>query len=353
MYLCINQRLNNMCQFRVKGISKNSIIQIGNYYDLLKKTDRALHTIYITDTNLANIYKNFLDEKNVIVIPPGEKNKNLSILEVIYEKLIQMGADRKSFIIGFGGGVITDIAGFVASTYMRGINFGFIPTSVLAVVDASIGGKNGVNHNMFKNMIGNINQPDFVYIDPVFFNTLPDKEYINGLSEAIKQYLIADKENFNVFSNNYHHILNKESNQLTAFLCKQIKIKVDIVNRDEKESGERKKLNFGHTFGHAIEKLSGMNHGFAVSIGMVIAAKISFKLGYLTEDDVNQIISILTSIGLPVKQELPPLQILNAMHHDKKKDGDNIDFIALESIGKAKIIPMKMKELDNLFLELE
>lgn len=342
-----------MCQFRVKGVSKNSIIQIGNYYDLLKKLDSSLHTIYITDSNLSRIYKNFLEDKNVIVIPPGEKNKTLSIIEIIYEKLIQMGADRKSFIIGFGGGVITDIAGFVASTYMRGICFGFLPTSLLAVVDASIGGKNGVNHNMYKNMIGNFNQPDFVYVDPVFFKTLPEEEYINGLAEAIKQYLIADKESFDLFSNNYNHILNKESDQLTEFLCKQIKIKVDIVNRDEKESGERKKLNFGHTFGHAIEKLSGVKHGFAVSIGMVIAAKISFKLGYLKEGDLILIMNLIKSIGLPVNHDLPPLQILNAMHHDKKKDRDNIDFVVLQSIGNAKIVPMKMTELDKLFLELD
>lgn len=342
-----------MCQFRVKGITKNSVIQIGNYYDLIKKIDSSLHIVYITDSNLANIYKTFLEGKNVIVIPPGEKNKSLTILEVIYEKLIQMGTDRKSLIIGFGGGVITDIAGFVASTYMRGVKFGFIPTSVLAAIDASIGGKNGVNHNMYKNMIGNFNQPNFVYVDPVFFKTLPEEEYINGLAEAIKHYLIADRESFDIFSKNYHHILNKEGDLLTEFLCKQIKIKVDLVNRDEKESGERKKLNFGHTFGHAIEKLSGIKHGFAVSIGMVIAAKISSKLGLLDEDDVKLITSVLTSIGLLINNDLLPLQILNVMRSDKKKNQDNIDFVALQSIGNAKIITMKISELNKLFLEIE
>jgi len=338
-----------MCTHIVKGKTKNSKISIGNFTELAKIYAIPENAIYITDDNLASIYKDFLRDKNVIVVKTGEINKNLSTMDMIYDRLIEMGADRKSFIIGFGGGVVTDIAGFAASTFMRGIDFGFIPTSLLAMVDASIGGKNGVNHRMYKNMIGNFNQPEFVLIDSEFLSTLPGEEYINGMAEAIKHLLIADKHGFDYYSGNVESFLNKNENMISSFLCSQTKIKVDIVNRDERESGERKKLNFGHTFGHAIEKLSGIKHGFAVSIGMVIAAKISHKLGFLSLKDVEIIERILEKTGLLVSCDLPADEIMETIFKDKKKHGDNIDFIALEEIGKAKIFSMKIEELEELF----
>jgi 3-dehydroquinate synthase len=338
-----------MCTHIVKGKTKNSKISIGNFTKLAKIYAIPENAIYITDDNLASIYKDFLRDKNVIVVKTGEINKNLSTMDMIYDRLIEMGADRKSFIIGFGGGVVTDIAGFAASTFMRGIDFGFIPTSLLAMVDASIGGKNGVNHRMYKNMIGNFNQPEFVLIDSEFLSTLPGEEYINGMAEAIKHLLIADKHGFDYYSGNVESFLNKNENMISSFLCSQTKIKVDIVNRDERESGERKKLNFGHTFGHAIEKLSGIKHGFAVSIGMVIAAKISHKLGFLSLKDVEIIERILEKTGLLVSCDLPADEIMETIFKDKKKHGDNIDFIVLEEIGKAKIFSMKIEELEELF----
>ena len=341
-----------MCTHTVKGKVRNSIISIGDHTELAEKLAIPGDAIYITDDNLAEIYSEFLVNKKTIVVENGEKNKNLTTMDIIYDKLIEKGADRRSFIIGFGGGVVTDIAGFAASTYMRGIKFGFIPTSLLAMVDASIGGKNGVNHRMYKNMIGNINQPEFVLIDSYFLNTLPDDEYINGMAEAIKHLLIADKKGFEHYAENTGSFLDKKGKEISSFLYSQTKIKVDIVNRDERESGERKKLNFGHTFGHAIEKLTGMKHGFAVSTGMVIAAKISHKLGFLSSKDVETIKTTLVKTGLPVNFELPTNKIMETMYKDKKKHGDNIDFIALEQTGKAKIIPMKIEELKELFIEI-
>jgi len=245
--------------------------------------------------------------------------------------------------------MVTDIAGFAASTYMRGIDFGFIPTSLLAMVDASIGGKNGVNHHRFKNMIGNFNQPSFVLIDKDFLKTLPDIEYINGMAEAIKHLLINDKKGFFHYSENIDFYLNFDKNDLSSFLCNQTKIKIDIVNRDEKESNERKKLNFGHTFGHAIEKLSGLKHGFAVGTGMMIAAQISQKLGLLNVKDIKLIEDTLTQTGLPVTTDINSDNIISTIYKDKKKSGEDIDFIALEAIGKARIIKMKIKELEELY----
>lgn len=341
-----------MCTHIVKGKIRKSKISIGKYAELSGNLGVPKDAIFITDDNLASIYQEFLTGKQTIVVKNGEKNKNLSTMDMIYDQLIEMGADRRSFIIGFGGGMVTDIAGFAASTYMRGINFGFVPTSLLAMVDASIGGKNGVNHRMYKNMIGNFNQPEFVLIDQSFLDTLPDEEYINGMAEAIKHLLIADKKGFGYYSENTAEFLDKNTEKLSSFLCSQTKIKVDIVNRDEKESGERKKLNFGHTFGHAIEKLSGLKHGFAVSVGMVIAAKISEKLGFLSLNDVEIIKNTLIKTGLPVNTDLPSDKILETMQKDKKKHGDSIDFVALEEIGKAKIVSMKIEELSKIFHEI-
>ncbi len=341
-----------MCTHIVKGKIRKSKISIGKYAELSGNLGVPKDAIFITDDNLASIYQEFLTGKQTIVVKNGEKNKNLSTMDMIYDQLIEMGADRRSFIIGFGGGMVTDIAGFAASTYMRGINFGFVPTSLLAMVDASIGGKNGVNHRMYKNMIGNFNQPEFVLIDSRFLDTLPDEEYINGMAEAIKHLLIADKKGFEYYSENTAEFLDKNREKLSSFLCSQTKIKVDIVNRDEKEAGERKKLNFGHTFGHAIEKLSGLKHGFAVSVGMVIAAKISEKLGFLSLNDVEIIKNTLIKTGLPVNTDLPSDKILETMQKDKKKHGDSIDFVALEEIGKAKIVSMKIEELSKIFHEI-
>jgi len=341
-----------MEKLTIYNSNKKSEIIIGNLSETSKQISTHPDPIYITDFNLLKHYKSFLKNKKFIVINPGEKNKNLFTMDFIYEELIKFGADRKSFIIGFGGGMVTDIAGYAASTYMRGINFGFIPTSLLAMVDASIGGKNGVNHNRFKNMIGTFNQPNFVLIDPYFLQTLPNDEYISGLGEALKHFLINNKKGFYDFIEKPDLYLNK-STVTTDFLFNQAKVKVDIVNKDEKESGERKKLNFGHTFGHSIEKLTGVKHGIAVSIGMVIASKISQKLGLLSKEEVNDIENGLKVAGLLTKFNIPKNDVIQAMHKDKKKDGDNIDFIALDGIGNAKIVPLKITELENLFLDVD
>jgi len=340
-----------MDKLTVNSKDKTSNILIGDFDDISNYVDFPSNAIIITDANVGKEYYDFIKDKKVIVVKPGEENKTLKTMDFVYWQLSLYEADRKSFIIGFGGGLVTDIAGYAASTYMRGINFGFIPTSLLAMVDASIGGKNGVNHHSFKNMIGTFNQPDFVLVDPTYLKSLPNEEYISGLGEALKHFLISNRKQFFNFIDNPQNYIDK-TKVTNEFLYNQAKVKVDIVNSDEKESGERKKLNFGHTFGHAIEKLSRIKHGFAVSIGMVIAAKISRELKLLTSIDVNYIITGLKLAGLPTEFSSSKQDIIQAMHKDKKKDGDTIDFIALEGIGKAKIISMKISELEKLFLSI-
>ncbi len=335
----------------VNSNDKVSQILIGKYDEIYQKVNIPSKTIYITDENVSNEYSDFLKEESVIVIKPGEVNKTLDTLDSVYNQLTEYKADRNSFIIGFGGGLVTDVAGFAASTFMRGIRFGFIPTSLLAMIDASIGGKNGVNHHRFKNMIGTFNQPDFVLMDSSFLRTLPQDEYISGMGEALKHFLINNNKQFYHFVNNPGGFIDKK-NVSNDFLYNQAKVKVEIVNKDEKETGERKKLNFGHTFGHAIEKTTGIKHGFAVSIGMVIAAKISNKLGLLSTKDLIDTITGLKLAGLPTDIHIPKNSIIEAMHKDKKKFGDNIDFIVLEGIGNAKIVRLGMKELEELYMSV-
>ncbi len=306
-------------------------------------------SIIITDDNLSQHYGKYLKDRQCIVLPNGENTKNLNTIELIFEQLINYNADRHSFIVGFGGGVITDISGFAASTYMRGIRFGFISTSLLGMIDASIGGKNGVNHRMYKNIIGTFSQPEFVVTNPLFLDTLPEIEFINGMAEAVKHLLIADKERFEEL---YEKIKSQDQyrqDKSASFIAKQAKIKASVVNRDVKESGERKKLNFGHTFGHAIEKISGIKHGYAVSIGMVIAAKVSLMLGMLQQEDFDKITYVLDKIGLPTEHQIDTETIFDTLIKDKKKQGSDIHFIGLESIGSAKILPMDISELKEIY----
>ena len=309
-------------------------------------------TIFITDKNIHNLYEDFFNSKDVIILSPGEKSKKVNTLIKLIDKLIQHDIDRNSHIVGVGGGVISDLTGFVGSIYMRGIKFSYIPTTLLAMIDASIGGKTGINFGKYKNMIGTFQQPQNIFIDHKFLNTLPEAEYINGMAEAIKHMLIVDNKGFRSFSENISKFKKPESKLIPEFIEYQAKIKIDIVNQDETEKGIRSILNFGHTFGHAIEKLYKLKHGFAISVGMVIAAKISEKMNFISSNDVTDIIECLEKTGLPVTYDINKEEVIKLMSRDKKKQGFNINFIALEKIGKAKIVSMKIEELITLFLKI-
>lgn len=243
--------------------------------------------------------------KNFILINATEKNKNLKTYEYILSKLIKLKADRNTLIVGVGGGIVTDITGFVGSTYKRGINFGFIPTTLLSMVDASIGGKNGLNFGMYKNIAGNFNSPDFIILNPGFLFTLNKKQIFSGFSEILKYGLITEKKFFydvfvflkKIFNNNsnftekeFLNLLKENLNKITYFIKHSIEIKLNIVRNDFDDKGIRNLLNFGHTFGHAIEKLSRgkIEHGIAVYIGMIISLIISkyyFKMNFSKDNN--------------------------------------------------------------------
>ena len=282
-----------------------------------------------------------------IVVKPGEFSKTLDAASEIYEQLIRNEVDRQSFILGIGGGIVCDLAGFIASTYLRGLSFGFVSTTLLGQVDASIGGKNGVNFEGFKNMIGIIRQPDFVICDPEMLMTLEPSEFRMGFAEVIKYGAILDPELFDFLETNHKEALDRNPSVLEEIVAVSAAAKADIVSNDENESGERIKLNFGHTFAHAFEKLQGLPHGEAVGIGMILAARLSERMGLISTGEVNRLRDLIALYGLPVSYKGSCREAFDIMKNDKKRGGDSISLILLKSIGEALIRDMSLKELKN------
>jgi len=334
-----------MITIKISGNTGNSDIIIGEkisrFWDYLPERK----TIVITDDRVEKLYGSLWEDLPTIIIGQGEANKTLNTLGLIFHQLLELNADRKTFILGIGGGIVCDLAGFAASVFMRGLRFGFISTTLLSQVDASVGGKNGVNFEGYKNIVGVFNQPEFVLCDPQVLKTLEPGEISNGLAEIVKHALIADGELFNFLEKNIKGLLTLDVEVINYAVTRSVEIKSAIVNLDEKEQGERRKLNFGHTFGHAIEKVSGISHGNAVSLGMVIAAKYSTKKGFLTETDLNRMIRLLEKLRLPVECNYNSGEIMEALIMDKKREDAKIHFILLENIGHAVVEKLPIDEV--------
>ncbi|RPH88082.1 MAG: 3-dehydroquinate synthase, partial [Desulfobacteraceae bacterium] len=253
----------------IKGSAGTSRIQVGESFGQLSVCLPAGQVIRLTDSNVRRYYPKEFEAEAVIEIGTGEKIKELETLRYIYERLVELQADRFSFLVGLGGGIVCDLTGFAASTYMRGISFGLVPTTLLAQVDAGVGGKNGVNFSGYKNMIGTFNQPEFVLCDPHFLKTLPSREISCGLAEMVKTAAIDDQALFSFLEKNVQPTLRLDPQILETLVYRSLAIKAGIVTRDTREKGERRRLNFGHTLGHALEKVTGLSHGEAISLGMV------------------------------------------------------------------------------------
>jgi len=338
-----------MKELIIHGSNKESRILVGESIKNLSKYLPSEKVIVITDTNVNRLYNKEFNQFQIIEIGTGEQIKTLQTVQFIYEKLIEYEADRTSFIVGIGGGIVCDITGFVASTYMRGIRFGFVATTLLAQVDASLGGKNGVNLNKFKNMIGVFNQPDFVLCDMNLLKTLPDREILCGMGEIVKHTLIAYSAMFNYLEENYQKAITLDNQVIEKLVYESVVIKSDVVNKDEKEKGLRRILNFGHTIGHAIEKCStDITHGEAISIGMVMASAISVNKKLLKKDEYLKIIDLLKKLKLPVSTTIDKQKIIDAMKKDKKREGASINFILLDGIGKTLIESIKVNELEKI-----
>jgi 3-dehydroquinate synthase len=240
---------------------------------------------------------------------------------------------------------VGDVTGFAASTYMRGLRFGFVPTTLLAQVDATVGGKNGVNFKGFKNMVGVFNQPQFVIADIDVLKTLPRQEIACGLAEIVKHACIMDGAYFDEIENQCDAIARLDDAVMRKLVYDSVVIKAHVVNQDEREAGVRRKLNYGHTIGHALEKTLGISHGEAVGVGMVLAAELSMQKGYLSRQEVERIRSLLTLLHLPVEVDFDRQAVADALEKDKKRESDNIKFVLLKGIGRAVIEDMAISEL--------
>jgi len=293
----------------------------------------------------AQVYPHRID------VPEGDRAKTLRIASRVYDELIEIGADRETHMIGLGGGAVSDLTGFVASTFMRGLPLVQIPTTLLAQVDASVGGKTAVNHPQGKNLIGTFYQPRMVWIDPDVLATLHARERRCGMAEVVKVAVIWDAKFFKWLEENVEAVLELEREALTYAIARACGIKAEVVGLDEREAGLRALLNFGHTLGHAIEAVAGyrrVRHGEAVAMGMVFAARLSERFGLARAEVAERLSSLLERIGLPTE---PPdwtperETYLRAISIDKKMKREKVGFVVLRDIGRAGVFPVAPDEL--------
>ncbi len=328
--------------------------QIG---DWVAETMQPCRAAMLTDENvwqqhgekMASSIREAGFELTVIVRPPGEGQKCMASVSEIYDSLVEARLDRKSALIAFGGGVVGDLGGFVASTYLRGIPFIQVPTTLLAQVDSSVGGKVGVNHPQGKNLIGSFHQPEGVLIDPAVLQSLPQADLIAGLAEVLKYGVIRDPELWAYLGEHREKILNLSRDELEHIIAVSCRIKADVVSEDEKEGGLRMILNYGHTIGHALEATEGygnFRHGEVVALGMIAAAMLSERMGLASVGLVEEHRKLIGDYGLPVECEVSnPERILSVMYSDKKALRGKLRFILASEIGKVEITDEVTDEL--------
>jgi 3-dehydroquinate synthase len=308
-------------------------------------------TIVLTDRNVFEAHQEKFIGWELIVIEPGEEHKIQSTVDEVIKLMIEMEADRSTTLVGVGGGVITDLAGYISSVFMRGISFGFVPTTLLGMVDASVGGKNGIDVGVYKNMVGVIRQPKFLFYDYSFLSTLPEKVWSDGFAEIIKHACIKDAVAFKQLEKEDIDSIRNQSNVLGALIQRNVLLKTQVVQNDEFEKGERKLLNFGHTLGHAIETQYALTHGQAVAIGMSYALKLSEQItGF---QDSEKVRAVINQYRLPIKGDFDVKKVLDILKMDKKRVDKNMNFILLEKIGKGVIQSIPMVQLTKMVQKIK
>ena len=330
-------------------VTGGSRIYIGNAEQLLKEILPEKRVIVISDSNLDRTHHDLIAPYEHILIGLGEQAKSLVTLDEIYRRLIELGADRSTFILGIGGGIVTDIAGFVASTYMRGVEFGFITTTLLGSVDASVGGKNGVNVGGFKNMVGTFSQPNFVICDVALLHSLPNREFRAGLAEVIKTAILGDEELFEKLEQTSFEELRQNDELLSEIIIRSVKVKASVVAEDEREGGRRRILNLGHTIAHAIEKCtSKFSHGEAVAIGLFHITNTSLAQNNIAESDAKRIFTLLSRYGFDTSLQIECKQLFDAIKGDKKRSGNTLHIILPTAIGAVEDRLISFEELESL-----
>ena len=339
--------MNKKINFSSKGKKYFVEIEVNS---IKKKIESVINTnsnvIFLIDKEVFNVFKKVKNYKKLKYITTNcsEKIKSFEYYSILINKVLSLGVDRKSVLVAIGGGTLGDLAGFISSTLLRGIDLILIPTTLLSQVDSSIGGKNGINTNFGKNLVGTFYQPKLVIIDPYVLSSLPKREILSGYAEIVKHAIIHDQKFFNWLNRNSKDIFKLKYDVLCKAIYKSISIKKTYVVKDEKEILKNKYsraiLNFGHTFGHALETYynynSRLNHGEAISIGMMIASKLSYKLNYLSFKDFIKIKNHFLANGLPIEdKEMYNKKIFQIILKDKKNVDGNINFVLLKGIGDA------------------
>jgi 3-dehydroquinate synthase len=326
-----------------------SEILVGEKWQTVSRLLPEKGVVIITDDRVRTLYGNKFPDVPVLSLTPGEVSKKLEVINHLAGQLLEAGIDRSGFILAIGGGVVCDVAGFLAAVYMRGIRCGYISTTLLSQVDASTGGKNGVNLGSVKNMLGTIRQPEFVICDPEMLITLSEDEYLSGLAELIKTAVIGDLSLFELIEKSFDEIMSKDPDLLAGLVANSVRFKGLVVSEDEKETGLRRILNFGHTYGHAIELQKGLKHGFAVASGMELATVFSYEKKYIIRDEMDRIINILKKFKLTGEHNLTDDELENLVLHDKKKTGSYIHFIFTHGIGKAEVEKIPVREVLDFY----
>ena len=331
------------------NIKDRSRVVVGNVGELLPALLPHKRVVVVSDTNIDRHYHSLIEPYDHVLIGLGEASKTLLTLDAIYRRFIELGVDRSCFVLAIGGGIVTDVAGFAASTFMRGLEFGFISTSLLGQVDASVGGKNGVNVEGYKNMVGTFTQPKFVICDVDLLRTLSPREFRTGLAEIIKAAVIADAELFEMLEQADFSTLQRDSDSLREMVYRAIKVKADIVERDERESGDRRLLNLGHTLAHAIEKSSSkFNHGEAVAVGLAMIAEVAANRDMLAVADKERIVALLERAGFALEPPVEVRTLLKAVKRDKKAEGDSIHVVFPLGVGNCCVEKMPLEEFKAL-----
>ena len=318
------------------------------YFKNIDDFHNADKILILTDVNIFKLHKPKFEGYQVIVVDGTEKHKTQSTVDNIIVQMLEMNIDKTWLFVGVGGGVITDLAGYVASIYKRGIKLGLVPTSILGMTDAAIGGKNGVNVGMYKNMVGTTYRPLFILYDFTFLDTLPSSEWINGFAEIIKHACIKDAAMFDELEKRDIDFYINNRSEAIAMVEKNVALKTAVVLADEFEKADRFQLNFGHTFGHAIENLYNLPHGHAVSVGILMAAKISEEINNFDSVSVERLKKLLQQYKLTISQEINKEEVLALLSKDKKRAGDAINFVLLKSIGEASVQQLSFKTIQSL-----
>ena len=331
-------------------VSRSEIL-VGESWESVRELLPESNVAIITDQNVQRIYGKSFPDFPVFAVKAGEVSKKIEVVEYLAERLLDSGIDRSGFILAIGGGVVSDIAGFLASIYMRGIRCACVSSTLLSQVDASTGGKNGVNLGSIKNVLGSFRQPEFVICDPSMLKTLPEEEYNSGLAELIKTAIIGNEKLFEVIEHSVEGIIKRDPGLLSLLVSMSVNFKASVVSEDEKENGIRRILNFGHTYGHAIEMYKSFKHGYAVASGMELATSFSYSKGLIGKAESVRIINILKKFNLLRRHNIPDNEISQFILHDKKKSGTDIYFVFTTGIGRAAVEKIPVEEVVNFYIK--